>query len=69
MRYRPTTMDELRSYVGACPVEMSVEVERCVPVSSHTVAELRSLPAWPPGLVLCVPREFDQWSVVRVERV
>ena len=69
MRYRPATMDELRTCLGACSAEMSVEIERCVPVNSQTVAELRSLSAWPPGLVLCVPRERDRWSVVRVERV
>jgi hypothetical protein len=61
-------MDELRTYLGPCPAEMTVEIERCVPVESQTVAELRSLSAWPPGLVLCVPREYGRWSVVRVER-
>ena len=61
-----TTMDELRTCLGACPAEMPVETERCVPVDLQTVAELRSLSAWPPGLVLCVPREYDRWSVVRV---
>jgi hypothetical protein len=69
MRYRPTTMDELRACLGACPAEMPVDIERWVPVDSQTVAELRSLSVWPPGLVLCVPRERDRWSVVRVERV
>ena len=49
MRYRPTTMDELRACLGACPAEMPVEAERCVPVDSQTVAELHSLSAWPPG--------------------
>ena len=69
MRYRPTTMDELRTFLGACPAEMPVEIEHCVPVESQTVAELRSLSAWPPGLILCVPRERDRWSVVSAERV
>ena len=49
MRYRPTTMDELRACLGACPAEIPVETERCIPVDLQTVAELRSLSAWPPG--------------------
>ena len=69
MRYRPITMDELRACLGACPAEIPVETERCIPVDLQTVAELRSLSAWPPGLVVRVPRERDRWSVVRVERV
>jgi hypothetical protein len=62
-------MDELRTCLGSCPAEMQVEVERGVPVTAETVADLRSLSAWPPGFVLCIPSERDRWSVVRVERV
>ena len=69
MRYRPNIMDELRTCLGSCPAEMQVEVERGIPVTADTVAELRSLSAWPPGLVLCIPSERDRWNVVRVERV
>jgi hypothetical protein len=69
MRYRPNITDELRTCLGSCPAEMQVEVERGVPVTADTVAELRSLSAWPPGLVLCIPSERDRWNVVRVERV
>ena len=65
MRYRPTTMDELRTYLGPCPAEMPVEIERCVPVESQTLAELRSLSAWPPGLGLV--RSERVWSMERGE--
>jgi hypothetical protein len=70
MRYRPTTMDELRTYLGPCPAEMPVEIERRVPVESQTVAELRSLSAWPPGLILDFPSCSDRYpeSVVVVEQ-
>jgi hypothetical protein len=48
---------------------MEVEVERGIPLTANTVAELRVLPAWPPGdWVLDVPVDGDQrYNVVRVE--
>ena len=50
---------------------MEVEVERGIPLTANTVAELRVLPAWPPGdWVLDVPVDGDQrYNVVRVECV
>ena len=48
---------------------MEVEVERGIPLTANTVAELRALPAWPPGdWVLDAPVDGDQrYHVVRVE--
>jgi hypothetical protein len=34
---------------------MKVEVKRDVPVIAKTVADLRSLATWPPGLILSLP--------------
>ena len=52
MRYRPTTMDELRTYLPVpCPAEMPV-IERCVSVKSQTVASYARF-AWPPGFGSC----------------
>jgi hypothetical protein len=48
------------------PDEMEVEVDRGIPLVAKTVADLRSLSPWPPGLILVVSRE--RWSVARVER-
>ena len=69
MRYTPKTLDEMRTCLGGCPAEMEVEVERGIPLTANTVAELRALPAWPPGdWVLDVPVDGDQrYNVVRVE--
>ena len=69
MRYTPKTLDEVRTCLGGCPAEMEVEVERGIPLTANTVAELRALPAWPPGdWVLDVPVNGDQrYNVVRVE--
>jgi hypothetical protein len=69
MRYTPKNLDEVRTCLGGCPAEMEVEVERGIPLTANTVAELRALPAWPPGdWVLDVPVDGDQrYNVVRVE--
>jgi hypothetical protein len=50
---------------------MKVEVRDGVPVVAKTVADLRSLLAWPSGLVLNFPRPGDRYpaSVVVVEQV
>ena len=65
----PKNLDEVRTCLGGCPAEMEVEVERGIPLTANTVAELRVLPAWPPGdWVLDVPVDGDQrYNVVRVE--
>jgi chromosome partitioning protein len=48
---------------------MRVEVETGIPVTAKTVADLRTLPAWPDGLALNIHVDLDpRFSVVRVER-
>ena len=49
---------------------MKVEVKRDVPVVAKTVADLRSLSTWPPGLILTFPDPATviPESVVEVER-
>jgi hypothetical protein len=69
-RYRPKNIAALRRCLRNCPAEMSVEIERGVSVTAKIVAELRSLPGWPYGLVLIVHIDPDpRFSVVKVERV
>jgi hypothetical protein len=69
MRYTVKTLDDVRKVLVGCPDETPVEVERGIPLTANTVAELRALPAWPPGdWVLDVPVDGDQrYNVVRVE--
>ena len=43
-----------------------MEIERCVPVKSQTVAELRSLSAWPPHGIY---RERNGWGTQHSVRV
>jgi hypothetical protein len=48
---------------------MRVEVETGIQVTAKTVADLRTLPAWPDGLVLNIHVDLDyRLSVVKVER-
>jgi hypothetical protein len=49
---------------------MKVEVKRDVPVIAKTVADLRSLATWSPGLILSLPLPGDRYpeSVVEVEQ-
>ena len=69
-RYRPKNIAALRRCLRNCPAEMSVEIERGVSVTAKIVAELRSLPGWPYGLVLIVHIDPDpRFSMVKVERV
>jgi hypothetical protein len=49
MRYTPKNLDEVRTCLSGCPAEMEVEVERGIPVTAKTVAELRALSVWPRG--------------------
>jgi hypothetical protein len=69
MRYTPKTLDDVRKVLVGCPDETPVEVERGIPLTANTVAELRALPAWPPAdWVLDVPVDGNQrYNVVRVE--
>jgi hypothetical protein len=59
MRYLPEAISELRTCLRGRPDNMKVEVERGVPVIAKTVADLRSLATWPPGLVLVVHNDLD----------
>jgi hypothetical protein len=68
-RYTPTTIDDVKNCLGDCPADTKVEVQRSVPLAATTVADLRSLPAWPPRLILDVHKDPDpRFSVVKVER-
>ena len=68
MRYKPETIDEVRTCLD-CPDYMKVEVKGDAPVAAKTVADLRSLATWPSGLILNFPRPGDRYpeSVVEVE--
>jgi hypothetical protein len=70
VRYKPQTIQDLRTCLRGYPPYMKVEVKRDVPVLAKTVADLRSLPTWPPGLVLNFPSPGDRYpsSVVEVEQ-
>jgi hypothetical protein len=68
-RFTPTGMDGVKKCLESCPAETKVEVEPGIPVAAGTVADLLSLWAWPPGLVLIVHKHPDlRFSVVKVER-
>ncbi len=68
-RFNPDTLDGMQTCLADCDADMKVEVEHGVPVDAKTVAQLRSLSTWPPGLVLEVPhRPHYPESVVKVER-
>jgi hypothetical protein len=68
-RYTPTTIDDVKICVADCSDDMKVEVQSGVPLVAMTVADLRSLPAWPPRLILDVHKDPDpRFSVVKVER-
>ena len=71
-RYTPRTIDGVRELLGGLAGDMNVDVLPGVPATvAHvlTVNDLRSLAAWPPGLVLIVNRDNDPWfNIVRVER-
>jgi hypothetical protein len=70
VRYKPETIDEVRKCLDHCPDYMKVEVKGDVPVVAKTVADLRSLSTWPPGLFLSLPLPGDRYpeSVVEVDR-
>jgi hypothetical protein len=67
-RYTPKNIDDVRTCLRGCDENMKVEVKSGVPVVAKTVAELRLLHTWPPGLVLIIPRPRYRESVVQVER-
>jgi hypothetical protein len=68
MRYRLQSLDHLRACLGRIPDDVRVEVERGVAVSAETVADLRSLSALPPRLVLVLHEVEPRFNVLRVER-
>jgi hypothetical protein len=70
VRHAPQTIQDLRTCLHGYPSYMKVEVQRDVPVVAKTVADLRSLSTWPPGLIFNFPRPGDRYpeSVVEVER-
>ena len=51
-RFNPNTLHEMQRCLSDCDADMKVEVENGIPVDAETVAQLRSLSIWPPGLVL-----------------
>jgi len=68
-RYTPLGMDGVKECLKDCRPDTKVEVEHGVLVDAKTVADLLSLWAWPPGLVLVVNIDPDpRPSVVKVER-
>jgi hypothetical protein len=70
VRHTPEDIQGVRACLHGYPPYMKVEVKGDVPVFAKTVADLRSLSTWPPGLVLNFPRPGDRYpaSVVMVER-
>jgi hypothetical protein len=70
VRHTPEDIESVRACLHGYPGDMKVEVKPGVPVVAKTVADLRSLSTWPPGLILNFPRPGDRHpeSVVEVER-
>ena len=69
VRHKPENIDGVRACLDGYPGDTKVEVKSGVPVVAKTVADLRSLSTWPPGLILNFPRPGDRYpeSVVVVE--
>ena len=69
MRYTVKTLDDVRKVLVGCPDETLVEVERGIPVTAKTVAELRALSVWPRGdWVLDIRIDTDhRFSAVMVD--
>jgi divalent metal cation (Fe/Co/Zn/Cd) transporter len=62
-------MEDMRRLLLGYRDNMRVEIESGVAVTAKTVADLRTLPTWPDGLVLDIHVDLDpRLSVVRVER-
>jgi hypothetical protein len=70
VRHAPETIQDVRKCLHGYPPHMKVEIRGDVPVIAKTVADLFSLSAWPPGLILNFPSRGDRYpeSVVVVER-
>ena len=68
-RYPAETLEAMRKVLLSYRDDMRVEVEQSVGIAAKTVADLRALSFWPPGLILNVHVDLDPtFSVVRVER-
>jgi len=68
-RYSAETLEAMRKLLLSYRDNMRVEVEQSVGIAAKTVADLRALSFWPPGLILNVHVDLDPTlSVVRVER-
>ena len=68
-RYSAETLEAMRKLLLSYRDNMRVEVEQGVGIAAKTVADLRALSFWPPGLILNVHVDLDPtFSVVRVER-
>jgi hypothetical protein len=63
-QYAPDTIDDVRLALRGLGPRMEVEI----PLTTHTVADLRARATWRPGLQLIVPDELRPVSVVKVER-
>jgi len=70
VRHTPDDIAEVRACLHGYPPYMKVEVRGDIPVIAKTAADLCSLSAWPPGLILNFPQPGDRYpeSVVVVER-
>ncbi len=69
MRHTPEDIGGVRACLRRYPGYMKVEVRPGIPVVAKTVADLRALSTWPPGLALNFPLLGDRYpaSVVVVE--
>jgi hypothetical protein len=45
----PVSPAHCENFSSAAPLQYLVEIERGIPVTAKTVAELRALSTWPPG--------------------
>ena len=69
MRYSANSIEEMQKLLLGYRDNMRVEVETGVAIAAKTVADLRTLPTWPEGLVLNIHIDLDpRLSVVKVER-
>jgi hypothetical protein len=68
VRLIPTDIDEVRGLLEAFPSDAEIELETGVPLKAKTVADVRALSTWPPGLRLVYDREHG-FIRVRIERI
>jgi hypothetical protein len=68
MRFTPKNIDELRLVLNDQPGDRHAEAAPDTGVSAKTVDELRSLVAWPAGLVVTVERENYPEITVKISK-